>query len=153
MDTDTLLQQLDIGEDRDIEFKSASGGLPKSLWETLSAFANTDGGYIVLGVTQERDRFSITGINNPEAQLKHFWDNHNKNRNLAPNITTQTPNILNLAPNITTRTPNILNLAPNITKYYRRSLNPCVKRGGSIGNWLSILSSNYAPNISCHSEH
>jgi hypothetical protein len=139
MDTDTLLQQLDIGEDRDIEFKSASGGLPKSLWETLSAFANTDGGYIVLGVTQERDRFSITGINNPEAQLKHFWDNHNKNRNLAPNITTQTP--------------NILNLAPNITKYYRRSLNPCVKRGGSIGNWLSILSSNYAPNISCHSEH
>ncbi len=77
MDTDILLQQLDIGEDRDIEFKSANGGLPKSLWETLSAFANTDGGHIVLGVSQERDRFLITGINNPEAQLKHFWDNHN----------------------------------------------------------------------------
>lgn len=43
----------------------------------MSAFANTDGGYIVLGVTQSRDKFAISGIRNPNALLKAFWDNYN----------------------------------------------------------------------------
>ena len=34
-------------ESAEVEFKSARGGFPGSLWETYSAFANTQGGVII----------------------------------------------------------------------------------------------------------
>lgn len=38
-------------ESNDIEFKSCSEGrLPKDIWKTISAFSNTDGGQIILGI-------------------------------------------------------------------------------------------------------
>ena len=42
-----------------LEFKGAAGDLPRSLFETVCAFLNLDGGLIVLGVA---DDGTITGV-------------------------------------------------------------------------------------------
>ena len=78
-----LLNLLDLGEDQEIEFKSAEGGLPKSIWETVSSFANTEGGYLVLGVQEKHGQWQLAGIKNPEAQRKAFWDSHNDAKKLS----------------------------------------------------------------------
>lgn len=44
-----VLASLNWGESDELEFKSAQGGLPKSLWETYSAMANSQGGVILIG--------------------------------------------------------------------------------------------------------
>ncbi|MGP3921080.1 ATP-binding protein [Nonomuraea sp. 10N515B] len=48
----------------DIEVKRAQSGLPKSVRETLSAFSNSHGGVIILGL-DETDAFAATGLAHP----------------------------------------------------------------------------------------
>ena len=83
MTIDKLLEYINLGEDSDIEFKSAKGGFPKSLWESLSAFANSNGGYIVLGVDEVDDGFVLGSLHNPQGALKTFWDAHNNSQKLS----------------------------------------------------------------------
>lgn len=62
-------------ENNRIEAKKALGGLPKSLWETYSAFANTYGGIILLGVIELTDKsFQTVDLPAPEKLLKEFWE-------------------------------------------------------------------------------
>ena len=82
MTIEELLEALQLGEDQDIEFKKAQGGLPRSIWETVSAFANTAGGVIVLGIAEQDNKFEITGISRLQSLIKQFWDNHNNPQKL-----------------------------------------------------------------------
>lgn len=70
---DQLLERLD-SEGLQIEFKDAKGGLPKSLWETVSGFSNTQGGWIILGVRERNDIAEVQGITNTHRMLQEFYD-------------------------------------------------------------------------------
>ena len=43
-------------EGNDLEYKKAKNALPDSFWETYSAFANTNGGKIILGIDEKNER-------------------------------------------------------------------------------------------------
>ena len=70
-------------ENNRIEAKKALGGLPKSIWETYSAFANTYGGIILLGVEERADKsLHPVDLPDPDRLIREFWDivnNPNKN--------------------------------------------------------------------------
>lgn len=70
MNMQELKELIYQGEKVDIECKKAEKNVPKSAYESYSAFANTKGGYIILGVredktkTDPKKRFIIQGIYN-----------------------------------------------------------------------------------------
>lgn len=70
-----------------IEAKKALGGLPESVWETYSAFANSCGGVILLGVREESDR-SLHAVNlpAPKAMVSDFWEDLNNPDIVSVNI-------------------------------------------------------------------
>ena len=70
-------------ESEAMEFKSAKGGLPKSLWETYSAMANSQGGVILLGV---EDDGSVSGVQAVDHMKKSFWDIVNNRGKVSVNI-------------------------------------------------------------------
>ena len=74
-------------EDNRIEAKKALGGLPRSIWETYSAFANTHGGIILLGVEELPDK-SLRTVNlpDPDRLIKEFWDIVNNPNKTSVNI-------------------------------------------------------------------
>ena len=72
---ENVLEGLNLKEDHERECKLATGGLPESIWETYSSFANTNGGTILLGIKEHRDSFTVEGLNDKliVKYQKDFW--------------------------------------------------------------------------------
>lgn len=69
---------LNLREDLHTELKKSKSSLSNDLWETYSAFANTDGGTIYLGIDQNKNGENIIeGVENIEKQKKELFDQAN----------------------------------------------------------------------------
>lgn len=81
-----------LRESSDLECKLAQGrdgkgAFPKDVWETYSAFANTRGGNILLGLKENKDRsFELKGVDNPDKVLDEFWTSVNNLQKVSCNL-------------------------------------------------------------------
>lgn len=82
-DPDEVLQRLDWAECDDLEFKSAKGGLPRSMWETYSAMANTHGGVVLLGVENDG---RPTGVPDAAKLQGDIWNTLNNRGKVSINL-------------------------------------------------------------------
>ena len=74
-------------ENNRIEAKRATGGFPGSLWETYSAFANTYGGIILLGVEELPDKsLKTVALPEPENLIEIFWRYAEDRQKISANI-------------------------------------------------------------------
>lgn len=76
-------------ENLHIEAKKAQGGIPGSIRETYSSFANTDGGVILLGVEESDDMtLKAVGLKDVYKIEKDFWNQINNRQVVSVNILT-----------------------------------------------------------------
>ena len=93
MDEKTIKAALLKGERVTLECKRAKAEVPKELWRSYSAFSNTIGGLILLGIVEnlkEKDsskRFQIIGVEDSQKILTDFWNIINSDK-VSENILT-----------------------------------------------------------------
>ena len=62
MTQNELIELLHAHEWRDVEFKEAQREVPRNAYETVSAFANTEGGHLVFGVRKSGQDVQVVGV-------------------------------------------------------------------------------------------
>ncbi|MCM1347715.1 MAG: ATP-binding protein, partial [Bacteroides sp.] len=72
MTKEELIARLQDIEWDDFEVKEAKNELPKNIWETVSAFSNASGGWIILGIRQRGKSFEIQGVDDAEKLEQDF---------------------------------------------------------------------------------
>jgi predicted HTH transcriptional regulator len=80
-----------LRESVDLECKLAAGrdgqgALPEDFWPTYSAFANTAGGVVVLGVREKQGQFSVEGVGNVAKVRKDLFDLLNNRQKVSTNL-------------------------------------------------------------------
>jgi len=72
MNKQQLIAKLNDIEWEDFEVKEAQSEIPKNSWETVSAFSNTSGGWLIFGVKKLGKNYSVTGVKNAEKMEQDF---------------------------------------------------------------------------------
>ncbi len=72
MNQDELLARLNGLEWNDFECKRAQRGVPDDSYKTVSAFANTAGGWLVFGVSEVDRSLVVTGVDDPDKVQNDF---------------------------------------------------------------------------------
>lgn len=67
-----LIERLADIEWEDFEVKAAKSAIPKDSWETVSAFSNTAGGWLIFGISQTNNKYNIEGVDDPEKVEQDF---------------------------------------------------------------------------------
>ena len=72
MTRDELVELLGAHEWRDVEFKEARRAVPKDAYETVAAFANTEGGHLVFGVRGSGGDVEVVGVQDVDKVQGEF---------------------------------------------------------------------------------
>ena len=87
IDLKRLINENHIYESGNIEYKRARNELPRDFWKTYSAFANTTGGYIILGITENDEQcFEVTGVLDSDYILNQLFSIGNNPNKVSKNI-------------------------------------------------------------------
>ena len=81
-----IKRMIDDWETEVVEFKRAKCGVPASFWESYSAFANTDGGVIVLGVAEDGNKHTVVGVANADKLVAEIWNSANNPQRVSANV-------------------------------------------------------------------
>ncbi|MEM1350077.1 MAG: ATP-binding protein, partial [Myxococcota bacterium] len=83
---DVLLEGDEV-EAKAAQGRDGAGAIPKSIWATYSAFANSYSGYILLGVEERSDgTFHYLGLSDPEKLETDLWNQLNSQDQVNTNI-------------------------------------------------------------------
>ena len=77
---------LELGEYQYLEFKESGNKFPINALETISAFANTKGGKIILGVSEKGNENIISGVTNPKKQITELFNHMNNTKEINLNL-------------------------------------------------------------------
>lgn len=93
MDIQSLADLTLLRESVDLECKLGSGrdgqgALPEDFWPTYSAFANTNGGMVVLGLREKHGQFHAEGIANVGKVRKELFNSLNNRQKVSFNLLT-----------------------------------------------------------------
>lgn len=72
MNQDELLARLNGIEWHDFECKRAQRSVPEDAYKTVSAYANTTGGWLVFGVSEVNGQLEVTGVEEPDKVQNDF---------------------------------------------------------------------------------